>query len=156
DGNKATYPFHLKPGASHSLRPPAARSSSTGDYRSVIDDLTVEIQKLKDELKKYKQSGPDLLKRDKLFEIKVHDMTSGDEEGGEPDNGDEPRPTHAGPDGPGLMLHQAPVRRSSSSAIAAAGTARGRSKSTDLPDSADSSNATVDAESGYKSSSECS
>ncbi|KAG7143740.1 Frequency clock protein like [Verticillium longisporum] len=84
------------------------------------------------------------------------DMTSGDEEGGEPDNGDEPRPTHPGPDGPGLMLHQAPVRRSSSSAIAAAGTARGRSKSTDLPDSADSSNATVDAESGYKSSSECS
>ncbi|CRK17585.1 hypothetical protein BN1723_011350 [Verticillium longisporum] len=84
------------------------------------------------------------------------DMTSGDEEGGEPDNGDEPRPTHAGPDGPGLMLHQAPVRRSSSSAIAAAGTARGRSKSTDLPDPADSSNATVDAESGYKSSSECS
>ncbi|EEY17512.1 frequency clock protein [Verticillium alfalfae VaMs.102] len=73
-GNKATYPFHLKPGASHSLRPPVARSSSTGDYRSVIDDLTVEIQKLKDELKKYKQSGPDLLKRDKLFEIKVHGL----------------------------------------------------------------------------------
>ncbi|KAM0284142.1 hypothetical protein ACHAQH_002131 [Verticillium albo-atrum] len=84
------------------------------------------------------------------------DMTSGDEEGGEPDNEDEPRPPSSSPHVPGLMLHQAPLRRSSSSAIAAAGTARGRSKSTDLPDLADSSNATVDAESGYKSSSECS
>ncbi|KAM0324781.1 hypothetical protein ACHAQA_007745 [Verticillium albo-atrum] len=74
DGQKTTYPFHLKPGASNSLRAPAARSSSTGDYRSVIDDLTVEIQKLKDELKKYKQSGPEVLKREKLFEIKVHGL----------------------------------------------------------------------------------
>jgi hypothetical protein len=49
-------------------------SSSADDYRSVIDDLTVEIQKLKDELKHYKQNGPDMLKKEKLFEIKVHGL----------------------------------------------------------------------------------
>jgi hypothetical protein len=51
-----------------------ARSSSADDYRSVIDDLTVEIQKLKDELRRYKQKGPDMLRKEKLFEIKVHGL----------------------------------------------------------------------------------
>ncbi|PTB61979.1 frequency clock protein [Trichoderma citrinoviride] len=51
-----------------------ARSSSAEDYRSVIDDLTVEIQKLKEELKRYKQHGPDMLRKDKLFEIKMHGL----------------------------------------------------------------------------------
>lgn len=41
-----------------------ANSSSNDDYRSVIDDLTVEIQKLKDELKKYKQKGSDMLRKE--------------------------------------------------------------------------------------------
>ncbi|KAG5983578.1 hypothetical protein E4U55_007820 [Claviceps digitariae] len=50
------------------------QSSSADDYRSVIDDLTVEIQKLKEELKKYKQRGPDMLRKDKLFEIKYHSL----------------------------------------------------------------------------------
>lgn len=53
---------------------PCEDSSSADDYRSVIDDLTVEIQKLKDELKHYKQNGPDMLKKEKLFEIKVHGL----------------------------------------------------------------------------------
>lgn len=74
DAAKATYPFHLRPGAPTSLRPAITHSSSTDDYRSVIDDLTVEIQRLKEELKKYKQLGPGLLKKDKLFEIKVHGL----------------------------------------------------------------------------------
>lgn len=52
----------------------AAQSSSADEYRSVIDDLTVEIQKLKDELKRYKQKGPDMLRKDKLFEIKYHGL----------------------------------------------------------------------------------
>jgi hypothetical protein len=47
-------------------------SSSADSYRSVIDDLTAEIQKLKDELRRYKQKGPDMLRKEKLFEIKVH------------------------------------------------------------------------------------
>jgi hypothetical protein len=51
-----------------------AQSSSADEYRSVIDDLTVEIQKLKDELKRYKQKGPDMLRKDKLFEIKIHGL----------------------------------------------------------------------------------
>ncbi|KAG6143091.1 hypothetical protein E4U12_001954 [Claviceps purpurea] len=50
------------------------QSSSADDYRSVIDDLTVEIQKLKEELKRYKQRGPDMMKKDKLFEIKYHGL----------------------------------------------------------------------------------
>lgn len=51
-----------------------ALSSSGDDYRSVIDDLTVEIQKLKEELKRYKQKGPDMLRKEKLFEIKIHGL----------------------------------------------------------------------------------
>ncbi|KAM5351828.1 hypothetical protein ACJ41O_004551 [Fusarium nematophilum] len=61
----------------HQLAPPkltAAQSSSADDYRSVIDDLTIEIQKLREELKRYKQPGPDLLRKEKLFEIKVHGL----------------------------------------------------------------------------------
>jgi hypothetical protein len=47
-------------------------SSSVDDYCSVIDDLTLEIQQLRKEVKRYKQPGPALLHKDKLFEIKVH------------------------------------------------------------------------------------
>ncbi|KAG5937623.1 hypothetical protein E4U59_004303 [Claviceps monticola] len=50
------------------------QSSSADDYRSVIDDLTVEIQKLKEKLKRYKQRSPDMMKEDKLFEIKYHGL----------------------------------------------------------------------------------
>lgn len=53
-----------------------AQSSSADDYRSVIDDLTIEIQRLKEELKKYKQLGPDMLRKEKLFEVKVHGLTN--------------------------------------------------------------------------------
>lgn len=57
-----------------SLRPGYTQSSSAGDYRSVIDDLTIENKRLKEELKKYRQVGPDSLRRDKLFEVKVHGL----------------------------------------------------------------------------------
>jgi hypothetical protein len=65
-----------KPYYNH-LAPPkltAAHSSSADDYRSVIDDLTVEIQKLREELKRYKNTGPDMLRKEKLFEIKCHGL----------------------------------------------------------------------------------
>lgn len=52
----------------------AAHSSSPAEYRSIIDDLTVEIQMLREELKLYKQTGPDTLRKDKLFEIKIHGL----------------------------------------------------------------------------------
>ncbi|KAG7408980.1 Frequency clock protein [Fusarium oxysporum f. sp. raphani] len=54
--------------------PVTAHSSSSDDYRSVIDDLTLEIQQLRKELKRYKQPGPALLHEDKLFEIKVYGL----------------------------------------------------------------------------------
>ncbi|KAF4448753.1 hypothetical protein F53441_7881 [Fusarium austroafricanum] len=61
----------------HHVDPPGpitAHSSSSDDYRSVIDNLTLEIQQLKKELKRYKQPGPALLHKDKLFEIKVYGL----------------------------------------------------------------------------------
>ncbi|OTA90852.1 hypothetical protein M434DRAFT_359722 [Hypoxylon sp. CO27-5] len=56
------------------LRP--GLDSSNEEYRSVIDDLTIENKRLKEELKKYKQMGPDSLRREKLFEVKVHGLSS--------------------------------------------------------------------------------
>lgn len=55
-------------------RPTLAQSSSAEDYRSVIDDLTIENKRLKEELKRYRQFGPELLRKDRLFEIKVHGL----------------------------------------------------------------------------------
>ncbi|CEJ90322.1 hypothetical protein VHEMI06113 [[Torrubiella] hemipterigena] len=66
----------LHPGRGSAARLATAQSSSADDYRSVIDDLTVEIQNLKEQLKHYKQQGPDLLRKDKLFEIKFHGLPS--------------------------------------------------------------------------------
>ncbi|KAF5721923.1 hypothetical protein FMUND_3370 [Fusarium mundagurra] len=54
--------------------PIMAHSSGVDDYRSVIDDLTLEIQQLRKEIKRYKQPGPAMLHKDKLFEIKVHGL----------------------------------------------------------------------------------
>ncbi|KAK6822472.1 hypothetical protein PG987_014017 [Apiospora arundinis] len=59
----------IRPGLTH-------QSSSADDYRSVIDDLTIENRRLRDELKRYKQMGPDSLRREKLFEVKVHGLPS--------------------------------------------------------------------------------
>lgn len=60
--------------AERSETPQDSKTSSTQDYRSVIDDLTVEIKRLKDELKRYRHVGPDTLRRQKLFEIKFHGL----------------------------------------------------------------------------------
>ncbi|KAL7940377.1 frequency clock protein [Trichoderma barbatum] len=51
-----------------------AHSSSADDYRSVIDDLTIEVQRLKGELKYYKQGHSHMLRKDKLFEIRMHGL----------------------------------------------------------------------------------
>lgn len=59
-----------------SFRPSMTKSSSADDYRSVIDDLTVENKRLKEELRRFKQMGPDSLRNDKLFEVKVHGLPS--------------------------------------------------------------------------------
>ncbi|KAI6365697.1 hypothetical protein MCOR25_005302 [Pyricularia grisea] len=57
-----------------SLRATVTQSSSADEYRSVIDDLTIENNRLKEELRRYKQFGTDLMRKDKLFEIKVHGL----------------------------------------------------------------------------------
>lgn len=56
------------------FHPGVAHSSSADDFRSVIDDLTVENKRLKEELKRYKQFGSDMMRKEKLFEIKVHGL----------------------------------------------------------------------------------
>ncbi|OQO04062.1 hypothetical protein B0A48_10705 [Cryoendolithus antarcticus] len=48
--------------------------NSNEEYRSVIDDLTVENQKLKRRLKKYGKLHDSHLKDEKLFEIRVHGL----------------------------------------------------------------------------------
>ncbi|KAH8668511.1 frequency clock protein [Xylariales sp. PMI_506] len=58
------------------LRPGITHSSSADDFRSVIDDLTIENKRLREELKRYRQMGPDSLRQDKLFEVKVHGLPS--------------------------------------------------------------------------------
>ena len=46
--------------------------SSSEDYRSVVDDLTVENQKLRAKLKRYEKLHNSQTQKDKLFEIKVY------------------------------------------------------------------------------------
>ena len=69
----SNYPF-LPSSRQRLLRPSAAPSSGADDYRSVIDDLTVENKRLKEELKRYRQFSQDAMKKEKLFEIKVHGL----------------------------------------------------------------------------------
>ncbi|KAK8076168.1 hypothetical protein PG994_003440 [Apiospora phragmitis] len=71
------YRFVQNRNLANSIRPGLTHhSSSADDYRSVIDDLTIENRRLRDELKRYKQMGPDSLRREKLFEVKVHGLPS--------------------------------------------------------------------------------
>lgn len=49
--------------------------SSADDFRSVIDDLTIENKKLKERLRKYEKCYSPHLEKDKLFEVKVHGLS---------------------------------------------------------------------------------
>ncbi len=69
----SNYPF-VQSSRQGLLRRSTAQSSSADDYRSVIDDLTVENKRLKEELKRYRQFSQDVMKKEKLFEIKVHGL----------------------------------------------------------------------------------
>ena len=42
------------------------------DFRSIIDDLTLENKRLKEKLSKYETSHSSHLDKDKLFEVKIH------------------------------------------------------------------------------------
>ena len=48
--------------------------SSADDYRSVIDDLTIENKKLKAKLRKYEITQKPHLEKDRLFEVKIHSL----------------------------------------------------------------------------------
>ncbi|GAB7360855.1 hypothetical protein MBLNU230_g0841t1 [Neophaeotheca triangularis] len=48
--------------------------SSTEDFRSVIDDLTIQNKKLKRRLKKYEKLHDRHLKDEKLFEVRIHGL----------------------------------------------------------------------------------
>lgn len=54
----------------------ATNGSSTDEYRSVIDDLTIENQKLKERLRKLEGSSRSTphLEKDRLFEVKFHGL----------------------------------------------------------------------------------
>ncbi|KAL1310933.1 hypothetical protein AAFC00_001156 [Neodothiora populina] len=50
--------------------------SSTDEFRSVIDDLTIQNRKLKRRLKKYETLQDAHLNKDKLFEVRVHGLSA--------------------------------------------------------------------------------
>lgn len=51
-------------------------SSNSEDFRSVIDDLTVQNQKLKKKLKTYEQLHCSHLQEEKLFEVRIHSLAT--------------------------------------------------------------------------------
>ncbi|KAF7922186.1 hypothetical protein BELL_0287g00050 [Botrytis elliptica] len=62
----------------HSLNP-ISRSrdgSASEEYRSIIDDLTIENKKLKEKLKRYGRSSTTHLENEKLFEVKIHALSA--------------------------------------------------------------------------------
>ncbi|PBP17935.1 frequency clock protein [Diplocarpon rosae] len=64
---------HLCQAESHLQHPQSAvHSSSAGDYRSVIDDLTIENRKLKQQLRQLMKSRNAPLEEDRLFEVRIH------------------------------------------------------------------------------------
>ncbi|PVH87991.1 hypothetical protein DL98DRAFT_581216 [Cadophora sp. DSE1049] len=70
------YPGHIT-SQPQRLQRSVTGGSSVGDYRSVIDDLTIENQKLKQELRKLKNSNDTPhLEKDKLFEVRIHGKLS--------------------------------------------------------------------------------
>ncbi|KAI9679177.1 MAG: hypothetical protein M1822_007387 [Bathelium mastoideum] len=56
------------------LRAGSQGGSSSEDFRSVIDDLTVENKKLKRRLKKYEKLHDAHLQDEKLFEVRIHGL----------------------------------------------------------------------------------
>jgi hypothetical protein len=72
DSGTKHYPLHLK---SRGLQE-ETNGSSADDYRSVIDDLTIENKKLKAKLRKYEKAQNPHLEKDRLFEVKIHSLTA--------------------------------------------------------------------------------
>ncbi|MCJ1247710.1 hypothetical protein MMC30_004925 [Trapelia coarctata] len=79
DDSSAGFFAKSSSGQSQLARPLPSRMESFGstseDFRSVIDDLTVENQKLKQRLKAYERFHSSQLHNDKLFEVRVHGLS---------------------------------------------------------------------------------
>lgn len=58
------------------MRTNNTEDSGSSDFRAVIDDLTVQNKKLKRRLKKYEKLHDAHLKDEKLFEVRVHGLSS--------------------------------------------------------------------------------
>lgn len=54
----------------------SGNGSSTDDFKSVIDDLTIENKRLKERLRKLERNSKVPLEKDKLFEVKIHSLPS--------------------------------------------------------------------------------
>lgn len=52
----------------------SAADNDSDEYRSVIDDLTIENKKLKEKLRRYESIHSTHLEKDKLFEVKIHSL----------------------------------------------------------------------------------
>jgi len=63
---------HATPALVHSM----SAGGKSDEYRSVIDDLTIENRKLKRRLKKYEVSRRPHLEKERLFEVKFHGLPS--------------------------------------------------------------------------------
>ncbi|KAF7876434.1 hypothetical protein EAF04_001525 [Stromatinia cepivora] len=50
--------------------------SASEEYRSIIDDLTIENKKLKERLRRYGRSSVAHLENEKLFEVKIHSLSA--------------------------------------------------------------------------------
>ena len=53
-----------------------AHNDNTDDFRSVIDDLTIQNKKLKSKLRKYEKLHCSHLEEEKLFEVRVHGLAA--------------------------------------------------------------------------------
>ncbi|KAI0998493.1 hypothetical protein K3495_g9703 [Podosphaera aphanis] len=53
---------------------PNGSKSSDDEYRSVIDDLTIQNKKLKEKIRQYRKKSSNFLEKDKLFEVRIHSL----------------------------------------------------------------------------------
>ena len=66
------YPLPFRSG----MAPLQSNESSSDDYRSVIDDLTIENKLLKRQLKKYERLNDPHIHSDRLFEVRIHGLSA--------------------------------------------------------------------------------
>lgn len=71
DSSRQSPTDSSRPSYGHAMLHHQPSTSSSGEYRSVIDDLTIQNQKLKQKLRKYEHAYAPTLSSDKLFELRT-------------------------------------------------------------------------------------